>query len=198
MCKDAIWIPSPNDKRSLAQRAQYNEFVESELKNQVLMSWITVRMDLKDNKVKVGQVYLREFVLSTVQGDQFVYILLEVGYRYSHDYYSVSSFLLRSLSIRISRLFHTISPFHPYHPRADQIVDVGPCPINTFLKSLGSSWKVENYYLGITSSLMRPESQLQNIQCGGSSFSLDIPQLSSILFLPDTYPYPWNSLECCS
>ena len=33
MCKDAIWIPSPNNKKSLAQRAQYNEFVESELKN---------------------------------------------------------------------------------------------------------------------------------------------------------------------
>ena len=66
MCKNAIWIPSPNDKRSQAQRAQYNEFVESGLENQVLMSLITIRMDLEDNKVKVGWIYLKKFVLSTI------------------------------------------------------------------------------------------------------------------------------------
>ena len=49
------------------------------------MSWITIRMDLKDNKVKVEWIYLRKFVLDTVQGDQFLYILLEIGYRYSFE-----------------------------------------------------------------------------------------------------------------
>ena len=87
-----------------------------------------------------------------------MYILLEVSYRYGLDCYSVSSFLLRSLSVKISLLFYTIPPFHPYHPRANQIVDIGPCPISTFLKSLGSSWKAENYRSGITSSLVWPES----------------------------------------
>ena len=121
------------------------------------MSWIIVRMDLEDNKVKVGWIYLRKFVLSTIRGDHFVYILLEVSYKYGLDCYSVSSFLLQSPSLKISLLFYTISPFHPYHPHADQIVDIGTCPISTFLKSLGSNWKAENYRSGITSSLMRPE-----------------------------------------
>ena len=186
-CKNAFWIPSPNDKRSQVQRAQYNEFVESELENQVLMSWITVRMDLEDNKVKVDKIYLRKFVLGTVRGDQFLHIILEVGYRYNFDCYSVSFSILRSLSLRVSLLFYTTFPFHLYPSHANQIVGVGPYPISTFLKSLGNSWKVENYCSGIISSLMQPKSQLQSIQCGGSSFSLDISQLSSVMFLSNTY-----------
>ena len=37
-------------------------------------------MDLDDNKVKVDWFYLRKIILSTIRGDQFLYILLEVGY----------------------------------------------------------------------------------------------------------------------
>ena len=121
------------------------------------MSCITVRMDLEDNKVKVDWIYLKKFVLAIVQGDQFLYILLEIGYKYSFDCYSISLSILQSLSLRISLLFYTISPFHLYPPRADQIAGVGSCPISTFLKSLGSSWKVENYYSCITSLLMQPK-----------------------------------------
>ena len=122
------------------------------------MSWITVRMDLEDNKVKVDKIYLRKFVLGTVRGDQFLYIFLEVGYRYNFDCYSVSFSILRSLSLKVSLLFYTTFPFHLYPPHADQIVGVGPCSISTFLKSLGNSWKAENYCPGIISSLMRSES----------------------------------------
>ena len=61
------------------------------------MSWITVRIDLEDNKVKINWIYLRKFVLGIVQGDQFLYILLEVGYRYSFDCYSISLLILQSM-----------------------------------------------------------------------------------------------------
>ena len=122
------------------------------------MSWMIVTIDPDDNKLKVDWIYLRKIVLGIVRGDQFLYISLEVGYKYSSNCYSVSFSILRSLSLKVSLLFYTIFPFHLYPPRADQIVGVDPCPISTFLKSLGSSCKAENYYSGITSSLMQPES----------------------------------------
>ena len=33
MSKDAIWVPSPKEKWTQAQKAQYNEFIESLLEN---------------------------------------------------------------------------------------------------------------------------------------------------------------------
>ena len=73
-----FWILNPNDKRIYAQKTQYNEFVESELENWVLMSWITIIMSLGDDKLKVNWIYLSKIILDTVRGDQFLYILLEV------------------------------------------------------------------------------------------------------------------------
>ena len=49
-------------------------------------------MDLDDNKVKVDWFYLKKIVINTVQGDQFMYILLEVDYKYSTGGYSPSFF----------------------------------------------------------------------------------------------------------
>ena len=70
-------------QRIQAQRAQYNEFVESKLENQALMSWVIIIVDPNDNKVKIDWLYLMKIVLGTVRGDQFLYIILEVGYKYS-------------------------------------------------------------------------------------------------------------------
>ena len=122
------------------------------------MSWMTVTMDPDDNKIKVDLIYLRKIVIDTVQGDRFLYISLEVSYKYSSNCYSVSFSILQSLCLRVSLLFYTIFPFHLYPPRADQIIGVDSCPISIFLKSLGSSCKAENYCSGITSSLMQSES----------------------------------------
>ena len=58
------------------------------------MSWVTVTMDPVDNKPKIDWIYLRKIVLGTVRGDQFLYILLEVGYKYNFDCYSVSFLIL--------------------------------------------------------------------------------------------------------
>ena len=56
------------------------------------MSWVTIIMDPDDNKVKVDWFYLKKIFLGTVQGDQFMYILLEVDYIYSTSGYSPSFF----------------------------------------------------------------------------------------------------------
>ena len=68
-------------------------------------------MDPDDNRVKIDLIYQRKIVLDTVREDQFLYILLEVGYKYNFDCYSVSSFILRSLSLRVSLLIYTTSHF---------------------------------------------------------------------------------------
>ena len=91
------------------------------------MSWITVIMSPGNNKLKVDWIYLSKIVLSTVQGDQFLYILLEVGYKYNFDCYNISLSILQSLSL--SLLFYTISPYHLYPPHAYQIAGVSSCPI---------------------------------------------------------------------
>ena len=100
------------------------------------MSWIIIRIYLEDNKVKVEWIYLRKFVLNTVQGDRFLYILLEFGYKYSFDCYNVSFSILRSSSSRFFFPFILPSSFHFYPPRLRQIADIDPYPISTFLKSL--------------------------------------------------------------
>ena len=49
------------------------------------MSWVAIIMDSYDNKVKVELIYLKKIVLGTVRRDQFLYLLLEVGYKYSSN-----------------------------------------------------------------------------------------------------------------
>ena len=71
-------------------------------------------MDLDNNKVEVDWFYLKKIVIGTVRGNQFlyiyIYILLEVGYKYSSDCYSVSFLILQSPSLRASLLFYTVFP----------------------------------------------------------------------------------------
>ena len=54
MCKATFWSLSPEGERIKAQRAQYNEFVESGLENWALMSWITIIVDPDDKKTKIN------------------------------------------------------------------------------------------------------------------------------------------------
>ena len=77
-----------------AERAQYNEFVDNGLENQALMSWAAIIVDPNDNKVKIYQLYLMKIVIGTIRGDQFLYIILEVGYKYSSYCYSNSLLIL--------------------------------------------------------------------------------------------------------
>ena len=154
-------------------------------------------MDLDHNKVKMDWFYLKKIIISTIRGDQFLYIFLEFGYK--HSYYCYNIFLSISDPNLLGSYLHFIpfSFFYLYPPHVDQIAGVNPCLISSFLKFLGSNCKTENYYSGITSSLIQPKNQLQSIQCGGNSFLLDIIWLSSILCFQDACPYQQNLLERC-
>ena len=54
------------------------------------MNWVVIIVDPNDNKVKIEWFYLKKIVISTVQGDQFLYIILGVDYKYSFYCYSIS------------------------------------------------------------------------------------------------------------
>ena len=56
------------------------------------MSWVTIIMDPDDSKVKVDGFYFKKIVLGTVREDQFMYILLKGGYKYSVNGYSLAFF----------------------------------------------------------------------------------------------------------
>ena len=66
ICKDAIWVLSPKVKKIQAQRAQYNEFVENELENQAIMSFVAIVVDPNDDKVKIDWFSLKKIVIGTV------------------------------------------------------------------------------------------------------------------------------------
>ena len=53
------------------------------------MSWVAIIIDPDHNKVKIDWFYLKKIVLDTIRGDQYLYIFLEFGYKYSSCYYSV-------------------------------------------------------------------------------------------------------------
>ena len=72
------------------------------------MSWAAIIVDPNDNKVKIYWLYLMKIVIGTIRGDQFLYIILEVGYKYSSYCYSNSLLILRSLPFRAFLLLYTI------------------------------------------------------------------------------------------
>ena len=107
------------------------------------------------------------------------------------DCYGISLLIFQSLSLITSFSFYTIFPFHLYPPCASRMVGVDTCLISTFLKSLGVAVRLKNT---VQRSLPH-QSQLQSIQCGGSSFLLDISELPSFLYVHNSCPYQWNFLE---
>ena len=68
-CKGGFWIFSPKDRWIKAQRAQYNEFVESGLKTR--LQWLEQHSQwIKDDKkTKTNKFCARKFFLSKVQGE---------------------------------------------------------------------------------------------------------------------------------
>ena len=138
-CMDPIWFLSPRVKRILAQKAQYNEFIENGLENYALMNWTTIMVGLDDLKAKINKFYPKKIVLGTIRGDVFLYIYLsfEFDYKSSSCYYSIFLLISQSLSSGYSFSFILSSFFHLHPPCVDQVSGVDSCPINTFLKSLG-------------------------------------------------------------
>ena len=125
------------------------------------MSQIITKLDSDDKRMKIDKFKLKNIVINTVWGDQFLYTSHKFDYKFG--FWLLQCFSLdfsnpRSLSLIAFFLFYTTFLFHLHPPRTDQMVSVDTCPISIFLKSLCNSCKVENYCSGITSTLMRLES----------------------------------------
>ena len=138
------------------------------------MSWVTIIMNPNDNKVKIDWFDLKKIVLGIIQ---------EISSSILFQKLIISTVLITIVFLsQFSDLLLSGPPFcfifsssiHLCPSHVDQIVGVDHYYISTFLKSLRSSCKTENYCSGITSSLIRPECQLQSIQYSGNSFPLDI------------------------
>ena len=56
------------------------------------MSWVAIIIGLDDRKVKMDRFYLKKIIIGIVREDQFMYILLEVVYKYNVNGYNVSFF----------------------------------------------------------------------------------------------------------
>ena len=132
---------------------------------------------------------LSKFVLSPIRGGMFQYILIENGYRYGSSCYNVFSYKFLIPPLKFLSLIYIIFPSHHSPTRGKQIAPVDSCPIHSLMKSLGVTARLKKHNSDITSSLMQLGSQLQNIQCGCSSFPLDISKLSSLLYVHDECPY---------
>ena len=83
LCKDQIWVFSPNGGWTQAQQVQNNEFVESGLENWVKMSWMTNKVDSNDKNRKIDWFKLKKIVLDTIQGDPFLYVSHKFDYKFS-------------------------------------------------------------------------------------------------------------------
>ena len=58
------------------------------------MSLVAIIVDPNDNKVKIDWFYLKKTVIGTIRGDLFLYIILEVDYKYSSYCYNISLLIL--------------------------------------------------------------------------------------------------------
>ena len=83
------------------------------------MSWIAIIMNPDNNKIKGDWFYLKQIALGIALGGQLLYILLEVGYKYSSNYYNISfsifwPFLLGTPSYFILSPSSHLYPPHEY------------------------------------------------------------------------------------
>ena len=156
------------------------------------MNQTMANMALDDDQTRTRRTDMNEF---TIRECNFSYksikqststILIATVF---FSYFSNPS-LLGSLLLFILHLF-----LHLYPTRGQLMVYTDTCPISLLQKSLGVVVRLKKYYSEITSSLIQPESQLQSIQCSGSSFSLDIFGFPSFLYVQGACLYHWSFLE---
>ena len=131
-----------------------------QIKNQALINQTTTTMELDDNQVQIRGTDMNEL---TVRGCNFSYkstrqststiLIAIIFFLYFSDLLP-----LRSL---LSFILHLSLHLYPTHGQL--MAYANPCPINLLQKSLGMVVRLKKYCSKITSSLMRPESQLQSI-----------------------------------
>ena len=115
---------------------------------------------------------MKKTVLGKVRRESFLYIVLRFNYKFGSRLLQCFFHNFPIDHLIVSSFFYTVSPPHLHLPHVCQTVCVNTCPISTSHKSSCGSCKAEIHCSGITSTLMRPKSQLQCIECGGSIFLL--------------------------
>ena len=95
-------------------------------------------MDPDDKKTKINRFYPKKIVLGTIRGDVFLYVSL-LNLITSPIFVAIVFFNLSSNPLSSGYSFSFILPsfFHLYPSHVDQVAGIDPCPISTFLKSLG-------------------------------------------------------------
>ena len=95
-------------------------------------------MGLDNLKAKINRFYPKKIILGTIWGDVFLYISL-LNLITSPILVATVFFYSSSdpPSWRYSFFFILSSFFHLHSPRVNQVAGIDPCPISTFLKSLG-------------------------------------------------------------
>ena len=91
-----------------AQRAQYNKFVKSKLKNYALMKLTIVSMDLENDQASTKNIELNEIV---VRGGQLSY--KSIKHVVSVILIATVFFLYFSDPLFMEGLLHYIAPFRP-------------------------------------------------------------------------------------
>ena len=122
------------------------------------MNQIITKVDSDDKKMKMNKFELKKIVIAQSEEISSCIFLSNLITNIILDCYNVFLLVSQSPPLIASFSFYTLFPFHLYPPRVGQLVGVDTCPISIFLKSLCSSCKAENYYLGITFTLMRLKS----------------------------------------
>ena len=102
-CRAKNLEPKPKMYGVLVQWAQYNEFVENESKNWVLMNWSMASIGLKDNQAQIRDIEVYEL---SIRGGHNYCILITVGYWDNLDCYSVFSLFFWSPSHEGSSTFY--------------------------------------------------------------------------------------------
>ena len=71
-----FWFLSPKDEWIQAQRARYNEFVESELKSWVSVDQTTRTVNQRHKKVKENKLHPKKIFLGKIRGEWSLDIFL--------------------------------------------------------------------------------------------------------------------------
>ena len=129
-----------------------NEFVERRLVNWALGNQTNLQMELDVERMKKKMVCVG---INRPRQDPRRSVLIYC--------FSVQLQILFLFVTVFLFPFYTLLYFRSYFTRACQRVGVDTCPICTFHQSLCSSCKAETHCSGITSTLIRLESQLQYI-----------------------------------
>ena len=170
----------------LGPKIPNNEFVENGLENLVLINQTNLRMDSDLERKKKKRVCVG--VNRPWQDPRKSVLIYCFSVQLQIASTPVPVFLFPLYTPLLSRSYFT---------RVYWRVGVDTCPICTFHQFPCSSCKAETYCSSITSTLIRPESQLRAFNVEAAAFPGDTTRSRSVLFICNTYLLIWNGMEGC-